>query len=64
MGPKSKPKKDAKGKVKPYEFKPKKKNQKEREELISYDDASRSDYLTGFRKRNLDRIKKAKERDA
>ncbi|KAJ3019914.1 UNVERIFIED_CONTAM: hypothetical protein HDU68_010436 [Siphonaria sp. JEL0065] len=62
-----KTKKDFKGtkgkaKVKPYTFKPK--NGKEREELISYDDASRSDYLTGFRKRNLERIKKAKERDA
>ncbi|KAJ3286877.1 hypothetical protein HDU79_006154 [Rhizoclosmatium sp. JEL0117] len=50
-------------KVKPYSFKPKK-DAKERDELISYDDASRSDYLTGFRKRKLERIKKAQERDA
>ncbi|ORY46402.1 hypothetical protein BCR33DRAFT_849129 [Rhizoclosmatium globosum] len=40
-------------KVKPYSFKPKK-DAKERDELISYDDASRSDYLTGFRKRKLE----------
>ncbi|KAI8616859.1 hypothetical protein BC830DRAFT_1116304 [Chytriomyces sp. MP71] len=34
------------------------------QDLVSYDDASRSDYLTGFHKRKLEKIKKAKERDA
>ncbi|KAJ3397601.1 hypothetical protein CcCBS67573_g09003 [Chytriomyces confervae] len=51
-------------KVKPYSFKVSAKAKKNQEELIEYDDASRSDYLTGFHKRNLEKIKKAKERDA
>ncbi|KAI8829472.1 hypothetical protein BJ741DRAFT_388022 [Chytriomyces cf. hyalinus JEL632] len=51
-------------KVKPYSFKVSAKAKKNQEDLIEYDDASRSDYLTGFHKRNLEKIKKAKERDA
>ncbi|KAJ3120814.1 hypothetical protein HK100_012643 [Physocladia obscura] len=52
-------------KVKPYSFKPKKQHlQKNREEFIEYDDTRRQDYLTGFHKRKLEKIKAAKARDA